>query len=99
MPMQPGDVLFLTSRTIHGSLSNNSDDVRWSFDLRYNPIGQPTGRGAFPGFVARSSVDPTSELRDPAEWEALWRQARDRLAVEQVKGPFNRWDPNDPVCA
>jgi phytanoyl-CoA hydroxylase len=99
IPMEAGDVLFLTSRTIHGSLSNNSDDVRWSFDLRYNPIGQPTGRGAFPGFVARSKTDPANELRDPAEWEALWRQTRDRLAIEQVKGPFNRWDPNDPVCA
>ena len=36
------------------SYSNHSDNVRISFDLRYNPIGQPTGRGYFPGFVARS---------------------------------------------
>ncbi|MFT5087518.1 MAG: phytanoyl-CoA hydroxylase [Candidatus Latescibacterota bacterium] len=99
IPMQPGDVLFLTSRTIHGSLSNHSEDVRWSFDLRYNPIGQATGRDAFPGFVARSAAAPESALRDAAAWEGLWRAARDHLAVEQMVGPFNRWDPNDPVCA
>ncbi len=99
MPMSPGDVLFLHHLTIHGSLSNNSDDVRWSFDLRYNPIGQPTGRGAFPGFVARSQTDPDSELRDPAAWERLWRDTRDRLAAKPSVGPFNRWNADDPVCA
>ena len=66
--------------TMHASLSNHSQDVRWSFDLRYNPIGQPTGRGHFPGFVARSRQNPASELRDPAEWARLWHECRDRLA-------------------
>ena len=34
--------------TIHGSLPNVSDEIRWSLDLRYNPTGQPTGRPEFP---------------------------------------------------
>ena len=99
MPMKQGDVLFLTSRTLHASLSNHSDEIRWSFDLRYNPIGQPTGREAFPGFVARSRTNPASELHDPQAWETLWRDTRDRLAQEQLKGPFNRWDGSELVCA
>jgi hypothetical protein len=57
-----------------------SDDIRWSFDLRYQPIGQPTGRPAFPGFVARSRRYPESELRDWREWRQLWLDARARLA-------------------
>ena len=75
-----------------------SDAVRWSFDLRYNPIGQPTGRGAFPGFVARSRQHPESELHDPAVWDQLWSDARDNLANRDM-GKFNRWNAENPVCA
>jgi phytanoyl-CoA hydroxylase len=98
LPMKRGDALFMTRRTIHSSLSNNSDHVRWSFDLRYNPIGQPTGRGMFPGFVARSRAHPETELRDPAIWTELWLEARRALA-EGENPRFNRWDPNSPACA
>ena len=38
-------MLFFHKLIIHGSLSNESDEVRWSFDLRYYPIGHSTGRG------------------------------------------------------
>ena len=98
LPMSPGDVLFMTSKTMHTSLRNISDEIRWSFDLRYNPIGQKTGRPWFPGFVARSHKQPESELRDAREWGALWREARSHLA--QVGDPtFNRWDGNAEGCA
>lgn len=99
LPMKRGDVLFLTSRTCHASLPNHSNQVRWSFDLRYNPTGQPTGRDYFPGFVARSRANPESELRDPEAWAQLWYETRARLARENVKGPFNRWKADHPVCA
>ncbi|MFL5803261.1 MAG: phytanoyl-CoA dioxygenase family protein [Roseiflexaceae bacterium] len=98
MPMKRGDALFMHKLTIHASLSNHSDNIRWSFDLRYNPIGQPTGRGYFPGFIARSRKNPASELRDPAEWARLWHEARHTLATEGM-GPFNRWSADSPVCA
>jgi ectoine hydroxylase-related dioxygenase (phytanoyl-CoA dioxygenase family) len=99
IPLKRGGVLFLTSRTCHSSLSNNSNDVRWSFDLRYNPIGQPTGRGAFPGFIARSRSHPETELRDPQAWEELWYDTRRRMAAENYDRPFNRWSAEHPVCA
>lgn len=98
MPMERGDVLFMHKLTVHASFSNTSDEVRWSFDLRYNPIGQPTGRPAFPGFVARSRQHPETELRDPAGWHTLWQNARDQLASVEMDR-FNRWDKDNPVCA
>jgi len=81
LPVERGDVVFLHRETVHGSYSNVSDEVRWSLDLRYNPTDQPTGRSAFPGFVARSRKDPASELRDPAEWHRLWLDARTRMST------------------
>ena len=99
LPMKAGDVLFLTQLTCHSSLSNVSDTVRCSFDLRYQPTGKPTGRPAFPGFVARSRSQPHTELRDPAQWEQMWRDTRDSMAQEEHKAPFNRWNVDDAVCA
>lgn len=99
VPLKRGDVLFLHRRTHHGSLSNVSDNIRWSFDLRYNPIGQATGRGAFPGFVARSRKNPESELHDAEEWAQLWYETRRRMADENQNFVFNRWDASAPVCA
>jgi ectoine hydroxylase-related dioxygenase (phytanoyl-CoA dioxygenase family) len=98
MPMKRGDALFMTRRTLHCSLSNHSDRVRFSYDLRYNPTGQPTGRGAFPGFVARSRAHPETELRDPARWTELWRETRHDLAAREDPR-FNRWDAASPACA
>jgi len=99
LPMRRGDALFMHRRTCHASLSNNSNDIRWSFDLRYNPIGQTTGREVFPGFVARSRQNPQSELRQAGEWANLWYQTRSRLAQDEVHVPINRWITDDPACA
>ena len=99
VPMKRGDVLFLHRRTCHASLSNLSDDIRWSFDLRYNPIGQATGRGAFPGFVARSKANPDTELHDADAWAKLWYDTRQWLSETGYDKPFNRWDGRAPVCA
>jgi len=99
MPMKRGDVLLLHKLTAHSSLSNESDTIRWSFDLRYNPIGQPTGRGAFPGFIARSRKNPASELRDPEAWAALWYEARRVLAARTEPALFDRWSADHPSCA
>jgi hypothetical protein len=98
VPVKAGSALFLTKETIHCSLRNLSDHVRISFDLRYNPIGQPTGRPDFPGFVARSRSNPESELRDAETWSALWQEARRALSRGETP-KFNRWDANSPACA
>ena len=98
-PMRRGDVLFLTRYTQHASLPNLSDSVRWSFDLRYNPVGQPTGREVFPGFVARSRANPAAELRDPHAWAQLWYETRARMAApDYVDASYDRWDINHPSC-
>jgi phytanoyl-CoA hydroxylase len=100
IPLRRGGALFLHRKTPHSSLSNNSDDIRWSMDLRYNPTGQPTGRPEFPGFVARSRANPASELRDPAAWEQAWLDTRARMAGHpELVGAFYRWKEGDPGCA
>ena len=99
LPMQAGSVLFMHRRTMHCSYDNTTqDEVRWSFDLRYQPIGQPTGRPLFPDFVARSRANSESELRDAAMWAQLWGNVRPRLAASS-KEKFNRWSADHPVCA
>ncbi|MBV9170984.1 MAG: hypothetical protein JOZ81_12965 [Chloroflexi bacterium] len=90
----------MTQRTMHCSLNNRTDDeVRISMDLRYQPVGQPTGRPAFApaGFVARSRAHPEQVLRDPAEWARRWYQLRAELA-DQQNLKFNRWSADD-LCA
>lgn len=98
LEMRPGDVLFLNKLTMHASLENRSEDIRWSLDLRYNPTGQATGRAWFPSFVARARGDPTRELRDPDAWAALWSDAREKL-IESPPKSFQRWSKDDPGCA
>lgn len=99
LPMRAGSVLFMHRRTMHCSFDNTTqDEVRWSFDLRYQPAGQPSGRPLFPEFVARSRANPESELRDPAAWAQLWEDTRVRLAAS-AKQKFNRWSADHPACA
>ena len=101
LPMRPGSVLLMSQRTIHSSLDNvTSDQVRISMDLRYQPLGQPSGRPAFDsaGFVARSRAHPELVLRDPGAWARAWLQVRDNLA-EQDAPAFNRWTADAAVCA
>jgi hypothetical protein len=98
VPMERGSALFMSKRTVHNSLPNRSDHVRWSMDLRYHPVGQPTGRSAFPGFVARSQAHPETELHDAAAWNEMWQEARRALSAGEVP-KYNRWDPNSPTCA
>jgi hypothetical protein len=99
VPVPRGGALFLHRRTMHASLKNLSAGARWSFDLRYQPIGQPTGRPWFPSFVVRSRADPAAEVRDWTVWADLWRQARARLAAGDPVGKTNRWDGSHPMCA
>ncbi len=98
LPMQAGSVLLMTRQTVHASLDNGTDDqVRISFDMRYQPTGQPTGHPYFPGFVARSHAYPGQVLRDPAEWARLWYAARNRLNAGHDGVP-ERWSVEHPAC-
>lgn len=99
VPMRRGSILLVHRRTMHSALSNVSDGIRWSFDLRYQPIGQPTGRPWFPSWVARSRSNPASEVHDPAVWRDLWLAARSALAANPPQGKFTRWEGDEPICA
>jgi len=101
LPMKPESVLLMTQSTVHSSLDNvTPDQVRISFDLRFQPIGQPTGRPAFAqaGFVARSAAHPESVVRDPVIWSRNWLAVRDQLAADDDPA-YNRWRADAPVCA
>ena len=98
VPMAAGSALLLNRLTQHASLSNTSQGIRWSFDLRYQPADKPTGRPAFPAFLARSRAHPERVVRDWRDWAAMWEEAR--VALMQNRDPvFNRWSALAPVCA
>jgi hypothetical protein len=95
---QPGDVVLLDKLTMHESLPNQSDRIRWSLDLRYQPAGEPTGRPWFPGFVARCGTGAGQVLDSAREWTALWDAARQQM-IENPPDSFQRWPEGNPDCA
>lgn len=98
VPIRAGDALFFHRLTQHNSLVNRSDTVRWSFDLRYQPIGMPTGRDEFPSLIVRSRKDP-SQAQPYEEWRDSWYAARDYLASLEERPLTHRWDAEAEVCA
>lgn len=103
LPVAAGGLVLLDKYTEHAALENKSDRLRWSFDLRYQPVGEPTGRPAFPAFVARSRSDPSSEMRDAAEYAAQWEAARLTMKAGGFGFPVfeeDRWLANagHPAC-
>jgi len=98
VPVKSGGVVLFHPLTVHGSLINTTNSIRWSFDLRYNVTGDPTGRPMFPEFIARSKTAPETVLTDSAEWRNRWIAARTRLSgCDSVE--IHRWDGQSEVCA
>ncbi|MGI5129813.1 phytanoyl-CoA dioxygenase family protein [Pseudonocardia sp. CA-107938] len=91
LPVRSGGIVLFHRRTIHGSLANVSDGIRWSFDLRFQPIGEPTGRDWCPVYNARSKAHPESVVTDWREVATMWKETRERLIAEQVVHESNRW--------
>lgn len=98
VPVKSGAVLLLHPLLPHASLANHSDGFRWSFDIRYNRTGQPTGRSHFPEFIARSRANPETELTSWQGWRDLWIDARARLAT-RPHIPIHRWQEDAEPCA
>lgn len=67
-----GGVVFMNKYTPHRGLSNFSDVIRWTLDLRYQPTGTPTGRPFQPEFIVRSKADPSSVQDSYEAWCARW---------------------------
>ena len=92
-----GDIVLLHRRTAHGAGANESDGIRWSFDLRYQSADSPTGRECFPSFpVADSGPEGAKKYR------RQWLDARDKIIRGEIPAVFNqRWlkYQDAPLCA
>lgn len=98
LPVRSGGVVVFHPLVPHASLANTTSSFRWSFDIRYNKTGEPTGRPQFPEFVARSQQAPETELTDWRIWRSLWENARAQLA-QQPHQNIHRWASDAPYCA
>lgn len=98
VPAKKGDVMFIHKLVKHDSAPNvTQDEVRWSYDLRYQPIDQPTGRPEWPGFVARNRAHPELEDHDHDELVRRWLHAREWM-IETEAHLLRRWKGESPYC-
>ncbi|MBA3868030.1 MAG: phytanoyl-CoA dioxygenase family protein [Anaerolineae bacterium] len=58
LPVKAGSAILFNDRCIHMSTPNNSQNVRWSVDLRYQPTDQDPMPQHGTGFLARSYQYP-----------------------------------------
>lgn len=58
LPVSRGSAILFNDRCIHSSTPNLSDRVRWSVDLRYQPVDQDPMTSHGVGFLARSRKHP-----------------------------------------
>ena len=72
-----GDLVLMDRFTPHRSTPNQSNECRWSLDLRYQTTGHHTGRTGHPEFVVRSPSNPGSVMADYDEWCRRWIDAFD----------------------
>ncbi len=68
--LDPGDVVLFQNMLFHRGQPNHSNEIRWSFDWRYQDTRQPTLRQE-EGHVARSRSNPGSAVKSASEWESL----------------------------
>ncbi|KRE48019.1 phytanoyl-CoA dioxygenase family protein [Paenibacillus sp. Soil724D2] len=58
LPVSAGSAILFNDRCLHMSTPNQSDEVRWSVDLRYQPTDQDPMIAHGAGFLARSYKHP-----------------------------------------
>lgn len=73
-----GDIIFLNKYLIHCSGPNKSKNFRISLDLRYNKVGQPSGREPLPSFVVKSKNKNNIKIKNFKQWIALWEKAKEK---------------------
>ena len=81
LPIRAGGVILFHNYTLHSARPNESETVRWSFDLRYHDVYQPTGRPYYPAFLMRSRMRPEACQTDYETWCKRWE-----FALENSKG-------------
>jgi len=87
--MKAGDVLFMTNITPHCSKENNTDDVRWSFDLRYQNMDVPNNVGE-PPEAFDLGRDPVEMACLPPEADFIVRCASDPKREIHDPAEFHR---------
>lgn len=70
LPVTAGTAILFNDRCLHMSTPNNSDEVRWSVDLRYQPTDQDPMVLYGAGFLARSYKHP-ERVAALEDWLAL----------------------------
>ncbi|MCK0166282.1 phytanoyl-CoA dioxygenase family protein [Jannaschia sp. S6380] len=93
LPVRAGGVVLLHPLVPHAALANRTDGFRWSFDLRYQATGQPTGRSHFPDFKLRPGPPP-----DWRKVREMWHAAR-LACADGPHVPIHRWTSDSPHCA
>ena len=99
----PGDVLVMDKLTQHHSLVNTSDEVRLSFDLRYQPVGEPERQAGRHSWIALSKSNPESEISDAKVWKNMCKQIIARESSENLSDdmPWRlsaRYNLEHPLC-
>jgi phytanoyl-CoA hydroxylase len=69
--MDPGDIVVFNHMMPHRALSNHSDAVRWSMDIRFEATEVATESGQKQGFVGRSLKNPSS-VTNYHDWLRKW---------------------------
>lgn len=69
LPVRAGTAILFNDRLVHSSTPNDSDAVRWSVDLRYQPVDQDPMPQHGAGFLARSRSHP-DRVADLSDWLA-----------------------------
>ncbi len=75
LPLHRGGVILFHNYTLHHARPNETDAVRWSFDLHYNDAYQPTGRPFYPAFLMRSKLRPEAAQTNYETWRQRWEFA------------------------
>lgn len=80
LPVRKGDIVLLDKNVPHASLPNRSDDLRWSFDLRYYPSAEASDRPWFPSLEVLAGGAEPDPTPDPEEWRLRWERTRELFA-------------------
>lgn len=95
VPMSAGSVLFMTNLTPHASFENQTDQVRWSLDLRYQSMSAPNNLDEAPTDVTPER-DPVTMACYPPEADFVIRdtqhperEIRSPDAFNQLRERFN----------
>ncbi len=75
VPMTAGSVLFMTNLTPHASFENRTNQVRWSFDLRYQGHSAPNNVDEAPS-DATPERDPVTLACYPPEADFILRDTQ-----------------------